>query len=155
MEIQLHSFLTAPPDDRCMINFTPWSLYPMYTFNRKLGVSQSRFWRSEEEKNLLFIMGIEPRFLTCTTRSLATTTNELSRLHTQYLSRYEDTYYKICTCTVNRAKGAHYLPSTKKPSYASWDPGDGKSTYAAHHNKGKCGLWQPYVPVRYPSPECR
>jgi hypothetical protein len=34
---------------------------------------------------------IEPRFLTCTTRSLADTPTEISRPHIQYLVRCEDT----------------------------------------------------------------
>jgi hypothetical protein len=91
VEVHFHSFITAAPGNRCVINFTPRSLYPQYIFKRRLGVPQGRSWLYWEEVNLLLIMGIEPRFLICTTCSLATTPTELSQLHTLYLVICEDT----------------------------------------------------------------
>jgi hypothetical protein len=55
--------------------------FPHYPFYRKLVGSQSRFGRCGDEKNVLPLLGIEPRLLDLLARSLVATPCELSRLH--------------------------------------------------------------------------
>jgi hypothetical protein len=51
-----------------------------YPFYRMLDGTQSRFWRCEEEKNLLSLPEMEPRLLGRPTRNPVAIPTELSRL---------------------------------------------------------------------------
>jgi hypothetical protein len=65
VEVQLHVLFDLGTRWRWMVSFTSWSLYPqgkssLYPLDWRLGGSQSRFGRGNEEKNSQSPPGIEP-----------------------------------------------------------------------------------------------
>jgi hypothetical protein len=64
---------------RYVVSFKPLPLYPRYPLDRRPGRSQIRFGSYEEKKNLLSLLGIEPRLVVRSACSLVAIPTELQR----------------------------------------------------------------------------